>query len=83
MALGEGRCLSPEPIVAGPDARLLGYLVTGVFAATYGGFLTAALGRCGPNCRDKWGSLLPLPPPGQAQGVEFNETTANGLPSLG
>ena len=74
---------SSNLLVTGPIALLLGDLVTGVFAATYGGFLTAALDCWRPTTRDEWESLSPLPFPDHVHDLDFNEMTVKGLPSLG
>ena len=74
---------SSNLLVAAPVPLLLGDLVTGIFAATYGGFMTAALDCWRPTDRDEWESLSPLPFPDHIHDIDFNEMTVKGLPSLG
>ena len=74
---------SSNLLVTQPISLLLGDLVTGVFAATYGGFMTAALDCWRPTTRDEWESLSPLPFPDHVFDIDFNEMTVKGLPSLG
>ena len=77
------QAFSSNLLVTAPIALLLGDMVTGIFAATYGGFMTAALESWRPTTRDEWESISPLNFPDHIHDFDFSEITVSGIPSLG
>ena len=62
---------------------MLGDCVTGVIAASYGGFMTAVLDTWRPTSIEEWSLLSPLPYPDVLTDFDTNRWTVDAIPDLG
>ena len=70
-------------LVTTPTAFLLGDLVTGLFAASYGGHMTAGLDTWKPTNSVEWDALAPYDLPNPLLEIDLNWWAIEGLPDLG
>ena len=57
--------------------------MTGIFAASYGGHMTAGLDTWRPTNADEWMALAPFDLPNPLLEIDLNWWTLEGLPDLG
>ena len=70
-------------MITGPQAILLGDVVTGTLTASYGGHGTAVLETWKTTTYDEWKLLAPLPPPDTVLDLDTHPLTVEGIPDLG